>query len=250
MSRPPAIERPLFVRPKGFSRRAFNALGLAGLSSLLAACTGLTVRGSPFSPIACPAPGETDDTYDYVVVGSGAGGGPLAANLAREGYRVMLLEAGGDDEPYTYQVPAFHAFASEDPLLRWDYFVRHYAYEFHQRRDWKYSEVPSAFNRGGVLYPRAGTLGGCTAHNAMITIYGHNSDWDAIAELTGDASWNSANMRRYYQKLERCRYLERPQQPDDDQDNPGRRGFDGWLSVEAPDMALAARDAQLSRIIN
>ena len=33
-----------------------------------------------------------------------------------------------------------------------------------------------------MLYPRAGTLGGCTAHNAMITIYGSGSDWDAIAE--------------------------------------------------------------------
>jgi len=34
-----------------------------------------------------------------------------------------------------------------------------------------------------VLYPRAGTLGGCTVHNLMITIYPNNSDWDAIADL-------------------------------------------------------------------
>ena len=33
----------------------------------------------------------------------------------------------------------------------------------------------------GVLYPRAGTLGGCTAHNAMIFVYPHDSDWDGIA---------------------------------------------------------------------
>ena len=38
----------------------------------------------------------------------------------------------------------------------------------------------------GVLYPRAGTLGGCTAHNAMILVYPHNADWDRIAELTGE----------------------------------------------------------------
>ena len=34
--------------------------------------------------------------FEYVIVGSGAGGGPLAARLARAGRRVLLLEAGLD----------------------------------------------------------------------------------------------------------------------------------------------------------
>ena len=117
---------------------------------------------------------------------------------------MLLLEAGGDDEPYTYQVPAFHALAAEDPVLRWDYFVRHYADESRQRRDWKYAKVPAAFSRGGVLYPRAGTLGGCTAHNAMITVYPHDADWDGIARATGDRSWRAAAMRRWFEQLEAC----------------------------------------------
>ena len=29
-----------------------------------------------------------------------------------------------------------------------------------------------------MLYPRAGTLGGCTAHNAMILVCPHDADWD------------------------------------------------------------------------
>jgi choline dehydrogenase-like flavoprotein len=34
--------------------------------------------------------------FDYVIVGSGAGGGPLAARLALNGRRVLLIEAGVD----------------------------------------------------------------------------------------------------------------------------------------------------------
>jgi choline dehydrogenase len=34
--------------------------------------------------------------YEYVVVGSGAGGGPLAARLALAGHRTLLIEAGDD----------------------------------------------------------------------------------------------------------------------------------------------------------
>jgi choline dehydrogenase len=122
----------------------------------------------------------TARSYDYIVVGSGAGGGPLASNLAMAGYHVLLLEAGQDEGANpNYQVPAFACAGSEDPAMAWDYFVRHYTDDTQQRRDSKY--VPEY---DGVFYPRAATLGGCTAHNAMITVYPQNNDWDSIAALT------------------------------------------------------------------
>ena len=48
------------------------------------------------------------------------------------------------------------------------------------------SGATASCSREGILYPRAGTLGGCTAHNAMILMAPHDTDWDGIAALTGD----------------------------------------------------------------
>src|SRR5579862_2030149 len=150
----------------------------------------------------------TNADCEYIVVGSGAGGGTVAARLAEKGCRVVLLEAGGDPRessggdsivpdgnrlPADYDVPAFHAFASENSAIKWDFFVRHHEDDAVQRRDLNYQE-----SQHGVLYPRAAALGGCTSHNAMILVYPHNRDWDSIAELTGDRSWEAPRMRTYF----------------------------------------------------
>ena len=93
--------------------------------------------------------------FDFIIVGSGAGGGPLAANLAKSGFTVLLLEAGGDScsEYETgrlmYEVPIFHGLSTEYAECAWDFFVRHYTDTEKQRRDSKF--VPE---KDGVWYPR------------------------------------------------------------------------------------------------
>lgn len=225
-------------------RKFLKTGGALALGLSLDGCAILHKQsGDPVQGITCDAVVTGDgESFDYVVIGSGAGGGPLAANLARAGYSVLLMEAGSDSargedgsENLNYSVPIFHGKASEDPLLSWNYYVRHYANDAQSLLDSKY--VPE---QGGVLYPRGGTLGGCTAHNAMITVYPHNGDWDATARLLGDDSWQGSNMRQYFQRMERCRYASVL-----DFNNSARHGFNGWLTTEKPDPLLLTRDSQL-----
>ena len=196
------------------------------------------------------APGET---FDYVVVGSGAGGGTVAARLAEEGMTVLVLEAGADPAalkagglPEDYDVPAFHPFASENKAMAWNFMVHDFGDDAERRRRPESDPLP------GVLYPRASTLGGCTAHNAMILMVPHDSDWNAIAELTGDPSWRAEAMRRYFQRIEDCRY--RPlwrliARLTGGLFDPTGHGWRGWLSAERPLPPKAFSDHPLMCVI-
>jgi choline dehydrogenase-like flavoprotein len=178
---------------------------------------------------------SADSPFDYIIVGSGAGGGPLAARLALAGRRVLLLEAGQDPakavsreypdakQGEIHDVPGYHGASTEDKEMSWQFSVRHYGDDAAQRTDHKYDAgrdpASSAHDphlpgsprpggaKGGIFYPRSSGLGGCTGHHAMIIAAPNDRDWEHIAEVTGDDSWRAVNMRSYFMKLERCLYL-------------------------------------------
>ncbi|KAK4664285.1 uncharacterized protein QC763_504150 [Podospora pseudopauciseta] len=181
------------------------------------------------------APATATAEYDYIVVGSGPGGGPLAADLARAGYSTLLIEAGGDegDNP-TYAEIAWFNEAANDEATRWDFWVKHYD-DPEEDRKFKHTtwdtgdgtfyvglDPPEGAKYLGIQYPRAAVLGGCAMHNAAVCTLPADDDWNIIVNKTGDASWSASNMRKYLKKIERNQYLP-PGDPN--------RGYDGWLAT-------------------
>jgi len=218
------------VKPAGLGRRELlgkMAQGAVAAGAILAA------------PKALADVTSTNDAFDYIVVGSGAGGGPVACNLAKAGFRVLLLEAGQNAPTKTYEVPSFHGLSTEDPAMAWNFYVNHYSDPARQLRD-------SKLVRGkGVLYPRAGTLGGCTAHNAMITLYPDNSDFAAIAKATGDRGWDPLAMRKQYQKIENQHFEKNSLA----RDASRLEGTKGWLDTEQTSPAILLKSKKLLAMV-
>jgi choline dehydrogenase len=195
------------------------------------------------------AGGLVDGEFEYVVVGAGAGGGPLAARLAASGHSVLVLEAGGDTgDRLTYQIPAWHALASEDGAMRWDYFVSHFDDPAQAARDDKLVRNADGTPRG-IWYPRGSGLGGSTTVNAMITVAPSARDWDQIADQLGDedplGSWRAGEMRRYFERIENNGYLPV---------GTSGHGFSGWMPTSAYldkffDFLMGATDWKMLRVI-
>lgn len=107
----------------------------------------------------------------------------MAARLAIAGHKVLLLDAGDDQtDAVVQQVPALQLQSTEYEGQKWDYFVNHYQDLSRQEQDSKMTyripsgdlhvgpDPPANSEPLGILYPRAGTLGGCSTHNAMMLV--------------------------------------------------------------------------------
>ncbi|KAF2474943.1 alcohol oxidase [Lindgomyces ingoldianus] len=192
------------------------------------------VTALPPEPI-CPKPLARNDsnTYDYIVTGSGPGGGTIATNLARHGYSVLLVEAG-DDQSADIGTQILSFYGGNGPV-KWDFFVRHsddlertkkynlLTWKLADGSYWVGREPPEKDAKMmGVYYPRGATLGGSAIVNAAATWLPSDSDWDYFDRGVGDGIWSGKDMRKIFERIEHNNYLE-----------PGApgHGFKGWLQT-------------------
>ena len=124
--------------------------------------------------------------FDYIVVGAGTAGCIVANRLSADANtRVLILEAGGNDNWIWFHIPVGYLFAIGNP-----------------RSDWMFrTEAEAGLNGRSLAYPRGKVIGGCSAINAMISMRGQASDYDHWRQL-GLTGWGWDDVEPTFKKLE------------------------------------------------
>ncbi|KAJ3664209.1 hypothetical protein Zmor_008396 [Zophobas morio] len=125
--------------------------------------------------------------YDFIIVGAGAAGSVIANRLSAKHYKVLLLEAGGPETPYT-QIPK----------------LGHFLYN--TGYNWGYLTTPQKHICRGMIDNKcdmaAGkALGGSTAINNMYCTRGNREDYNKWAAM-GNHGWSYDDLLPYFKKLE------------------------------------------------
>jgi choline dehydrogenase len=113
-------------------------------------------------------------TYDYIVCGAGTAGCLLANRLSADPTkRVLLIEAGGNDDYLWIHIPVGYLYCIGN-----------------KRTDWLFhTDADPGLNGRSLRYPRGKVLGGCSSINGMIYMRGQARDYDHWGAL-GNEGWS------------------------------------------------------------
>ncbi|OGB06151.1 MAG: choline dehydrogenase [Burkholderiales bacterium RIFCSPHIGHO2_12_FULL_69_20] len=129
----------------------------------------------------------SDAPYTHIVVGAGTAGCLLANRLSADpAHRVLLIEAGGNDDYLWVHIPVGYLYCIGNPRTDWLYFT----------------EPDAGLNGRRLRYPRGKVLGGCSSINGMIYMRGQARDYDGWAQATGDARWRWDDCLRHFKQHE------------------------------------------------
>ncbi len=122
--------------------------------------------------------------YNYIVVGTGAAGSVLAAELSASGAQVLVIESGGPDDAPTIAEPSIWFYNVAGPL------------------DYHLPIVPSPrLNNRKFNMALGHVLGGGTSINAMVWVRGTQADYDGWAE-NGAKGWSFADVLPVFKSQE------------------------------------------------
>jgi choline dehydrogenase len=127
-----------------------------------------------------------DGDYDYIIVGAGSAGCLLANRLSADpAKRILILEAGGNDNWIWFHIPVGYLFAIGNP-----------------RSDWCFKTEPEpGLNGRSLNYPRGKVIGGSSAINAMIYMRGQAADYDHWRQL-GLNGWGWDDVLPFFKRHE------------------------------------------------
>ncbi len=133
--------------------------------------------------------------FDYIIVGAGTAGCLLANRLsAKPDKRVLLIEAGGNDDYHWIHIPMGYLHCIGNP-----------------RTDWCFNtESEPGLNRRKLRYPRGKVLGGSSSINGMIYMRGQRRDYEHWADLTGDDTWRWERVLNAFRRHEHHWRLDDP----------------------------------------
>jgi len=125
--------------------------------------------------------------FDTIIVGAGSAGCLLANRLSiNPNHKVLLIEAGGQDDWIWIKIPVGYLYTIANP-----------------RTDWCFKTEPDpGLNGRSIHYARGRVIGGCSSINAMIYMRGQESDYDVWRNVTGDSTWNWSNALETYKSME------------------------------------------------